>query len=60
VIASVAGLIFVVLWAAIVLYALTRKREVKAGLRIPFVTIFFEANDHGQDPQPPPKQINGR
>jgi hypothetical protein len=53
-----AGLVFIVL-AAIVLYALSRKREVKAGLKIPFITFFFEANDHGDDPRPARKQIKG-
>ncbi len=45
----------IVLFAAIVLYALHQKREVKAGLKIPFATFFFEAKGHGDDPQPAKK-----
>jgi hypothetical protein len=50
----------VLLFAAIVLCALSRKREVKACLKIPFIiTFFFEANDHGDHPRPTRKHIEG-
>jgi hypothetical protein len=59
VITPVAGLIFIVLCVivlcVIVLSALYRKREVKASLKIPFVTFSLEANDHGDDPRPAKK-----
>jgi hypothetical protein len=52
-IAPAAFLVFVVLLSAgILLYALSRKREVKAGLKIPFATFFFEASDNGVDVRP--------
>jgi hypothetical protein len=54
VITPVAGLAFIVL-CAIVVCALFRKREIKAGIKIPFVTFFFEANDHGDGTRPDKK-----
>jgi hypothetical protein len=45
--------------AAIVLYALYKKRDVKAGLKFPFAAFFFEAKGHEQDSQPAKKQSNG-
>jgi len=41
---------FILLFAAIVLYALSRKDEVKADLQLPFVTLSFEAKDHEDGP----------
>jgi hypothetical protein len=35
-----------VLFGLIVLRALNQGRDVKAGLKIPFATFFFEASDH--------------
>ncbi len=49
----------IVLFAAIVLYALYQRREVKAGLKIPFATFFFEAKDREHNPQTAKKQIKG-
>lgn len=56
-IASAAGLVFMFLCAAILLYALSRKRQVKAGLKIPFATFFFEANDNDGDAQVTKNQV---
>jgi hypothetical protein len=35
---------------AIIGYALYQRREVKVGLKIPFVAFFFEAKDHEDGP----------
>ena len=35
----------------IVLYALHQKRDVKAGLKIPFASFLFEAKDHRDNPE---------
>lgn len=32
---------------ATIVYALYQRREVKVGLKIPFVACFFEAKEHG-------------
>ena len=36
----------VVVFGVLVLRALNQGRDVKAGLKIPFATFFFEASDH--------------
>ncbi|MGA2482139.1 MAG: hypothetical protein ABSF92_03355 [Candidatus Acidiferrales bacterium] len=38
--------LMLVLFGLIVLRALNQGRDVKAGLKIPFATFFFEASDH--------------
>ncbi len=38
--------LMIVLFGVIVLRALNQRRNVKAGLKIPFATFFFEATDH--------------
>jgi len=38
----------IVLVAVVVLRALNQGRNVKAGLKIPFATFFFEASNHGK------------
>ncbi len=40
----------VVLFGVLVLRALSQGRDVKAGLKIPFATFFFEVSDHGKVP----------
>jgi hypothetical protein len=41
-----AVVLMIVLFGTIVLRALNQGRDVKAGLKIPFATFFFEASDH--------------
>jgi hypothetical protein len=44
------GCLFIALLVAgIILYALYLRRDVKAGLKIPFATFFFEAKEHRDD-----------
>jgi len=42
---AVAAAIFVIIG-----YALYQRREVKVGLKVPFVSFFFEAKDHEDKP----------
>jgi hypothetical protein len=42
-----AVVLIIVLFGVIVLRALNQRRNVKAGLKIPFATFFFEASDQG-------------
>jgi hypothetical protein len=43
--------VVILLFTGIILYALYQRRDVKAGLKIPFATFFFEAKDRGDDPE---------
>jgi hypothetical protein len=43
-------LLVVLIFAGIVVYALYQRREVKAGLKIPGATFFFEAKGSGDEP----------
>ncbi len=47
---TLVGCLVVVLFAAIVFYALYQRRDVKAGVKIPFVAFFFETTDPRDDP----------
>ncbi len=41
---------FLLLFAAIVFYALRQGRDVKAGVKIPFAAFFFETKDRKDAP----------
>ena len=42
----------ILLFAGLFIYVLHQRRDVKAGLKIPFVaTFFFEVKDRGNDPE---------
>jgi hypothetical protein len=47
---TLAGFLVVVLFAAILFYSLYQRRDVKAGVKIPFATFFFESTDRRNDP----------
>lgn len=41
------------LFGVVVTLALCQRRNVKAGIKIPFATFFFEASDNEKDPIAP-------
>jgi len=47
---TLAGFLVVVLFAAILFYALYQRRDVKAGVKIPFAAFFFETTNRRDDP----------
>jgi hypothetical protein len=48
---TLVGCLVVLLFAALLFYALYQRRDVKAGLKIPFAAFFFEATDRKDDSQ---------
>ncbi len=48
---GVAALAVMLSYNAVIAYALSRGRGVRTGLKIPFATFFFEANDRDDGSQ---------
>jgi hypothetical protein len=56
-----AVLLMLVLFGVIVLRALNQGRDVRAGIKIPFASFFFEAGDHdGNNGQQQPQTNAGK